>query len=66
MDSKKRIEEFDKLIGLVDYPPYAFVNTPLPNKIELPDNFYVTPPRSKEWYKWFRKEQIRRAKNEWK
>lgn len=31
---------------------------------ELPDSFYVLPPHSKEWYKWFRKKQIRRAKNE--
>lgn len=63
MNNENYLEDFDKLICL-DYPPYAFANTPLPNNIELPNNFYVTPPRSKEWYKWFRKKQIRRVKND--
>ena len=58
------IEDFDKLIGLLDYPPYAFINTELPKQIKLPDNFYVIPEHSKEWYRWFRKEQIRRIKDE--
>ena len=61
MDSKNYFEDFDKLICL-DYPPYAFINTELPKQI---DSFYVVPKHSKEWYKWFRKEQIRRIKNEW-
>lgn len=53
------LEDFDRLICL-DYPPYAFINTELPKRIKLAD----TPKHSKEWYKWFRKEQIRRFKNE--
>ena len=56
-------EDFDKLI-CPDYPPYAFINTELPKQIKLPDNFYVVPKHSKEWYKWFRKEQIRRIQND--
>ena len=50
---------FDRLICL-DYPPYAFINTELPKQIK-PTN---TQKHSKEWYKWFKKEQIRRIKNE--
>jgi len=63
-ENKVSLEDFDKLICLMDYPPYAFINTELPKQIKLPDNFYVIPRHSKDWYKWFRKEQIRRIKNE--